>query len=100
MPIEEVVKKQIIELISQSRKLKFEDEYHQALSSEQVQECSGWLAAAMHIVEVVCPNSESAYRKRAEKIAERQSGWAIQSDVGEFGFLLTNLYTLISLIST
>lgn len=93
MPVEDAVRNQITSLIERSRQLKVGDrEYDQALSAEQIQECSGWMASALHVVHLVCPNPENAYRKRAEKIAGKDSGWTINSDVGEFGFLLSALY--------
>jgi len=93
LPVEDAVKNQITSLIERSRQLMVGDsEYGQALSAAQKQECSAWMASALHVVHLVCPNTENAYRKRAEKIAGKNSGWAINSDVGEFGFLLSALY--------
>ena len=92
MPVEENIKHQIISLIDRSRNLKIGDaDYGQARSEDQVQECSGWIASALNVVQLVCPNPENAYRKRAERIASEESGWAINKDVGEFASLLTEL---------
>lgn len=92
MPVEENIKKQIVSLIDRSRNLKVGDsEYNQARLAGQVQECSGWIASALNIVQHVCPTPDNAYRKRAEKIANKESGWAINRDVGEFACLLTEL---------
>lgn len=93
MRVEEHIKAQITDLIGRAGNLKNGDpEYNQARSANQVQECSGWMASALNVVQLVCPTSENAYRKRAERIASRESGWAINEDVGEFACLLTELH--------
>jgi len=92
LPVEENIKKQISNLIERSVSLKVGGpEYSQAQSAGQVQECSGWMASALNVVQLICPNSENAYRKRAEQIANKESGWMINADVGEFACLLTEL---------
>lgn len=92
MPVEENIKKQITSLINRSRNLKVGDsEFNQSRSAEQVQECSGWIVSALNIVQLICPIIENAYRKRAEKIASKESGWNINQDVGEFACLLAEL---------
>jgi len=92
VPIEENIKIRIINLIERSKNLKVgDDTYHQALSNDQLQECSGWIASALNVVQLVCPNPENAYRKRAERIASKKSGWDNNLHVGEFSFLLIEL---------
>jgi len=92
MPVEENIKKQITSLIDRSRSLKVGDsEFNQSRSAEQVQECSGWIVSALNIVQLICPIIENAYRKRAEIIASKESGWNINQDVGEFACLLAEL---------
>lgn len=92
MPVEEHIQRQIIDLIDRSRGLKSGDaEYGQATSANQVQQCSGWITSALNTVELVISNPENAYRKRAMKIANKESGWNINDDVGEFACLLIEL---------
>jgi hypothetical protein len=91
MTIEEAVAKRLQELVRDSQALSRADEHGQASSDEQLQACSGWLAAGLNIVQILCPNESNAYRMRAEKIAARDSGWIINRDVGEFAILLQNL---------
>ena len=58
---------------------------------DQIQECSGWIASALNIVQLVCPTPKNAYRQRAERISNKVGGWDINKDVGEFTSLLTEL---------
>ena len=93
MAIEENIINQIKSLIDRSKNLKIGDpKYGQVRNENQLQECSGWIASALNVVQLVCPNPEHAYRKRAEKIESRNSGWGIHRDVGEVASLLNELY--------
>jgi hypothetical protein len=96
MTIEEAVSKRLQDLIDEAESLRRGDENGQANDEEQIQRCSGWLVSALNIVQILCPNESNAFRKRAERIAERSSGWAINNDVGEFAALLINLARDIS----
>lgn len=92
MPVDDAVRNHIIDLIERSQKLKVGDnKYGHVRSSDQAQECSGWMASALNIVQLVCPNFENAYRKRAERIADKEHGYSINNAVGEFSFLLIDL---------
>lgn len=92
MPVEENIKQKISELIERANKLKVGDEeFNESLSAEQVQECSGWMASALNVVQIVCPSIENAYRKRAEQIADKKTRWSINGNVGEFSHLLLEL---------
>lgn len=73
MAIEENIINQIKSLIDRSKNLKIGDpEYGQVRNENQLQECSGWIASALNVVQLVCPNPEHAYRKRAEKNREQE----------------------------
>ncbi len=51
-----------------------------------------WLDCfSFNVVQLVCTNHENAYRKRAERIASKESGWSINEDVGELASLLAEL---------
>jgi len=91
MTIEEAVLKRLQGLVDEANRLRQTDEHGQALSDEQLQECGGWMASALNIVQILCPNDSNAFRKRAEEIAVRKSGWGAPGDVGEFTALLKNL---------
>jgi|ERR1019366_5402323 hypothetical protein len=91
MTIEEAVAIRLNDLIKEAESLRRGDQNGQANDEEQIQRCSGWLVSALNIVQILCPNESNAFRKRAERIAKRSSGWAINNDVGEFAALLINL---------
>ena len=91
MAIEEAVAKRLRNLIREAETLRHGDENGQAYDDNQMHQCSGWLTSALNIVQILCPNESNAFRKRAEEIADRKSGWMINSDVGEFSALLLNL---------
>jgi hypothetical protein len=91
MAIEEAVAKRLRNLIDEAETLRRGDDNGQAYDDNQIHQCSGWLTSALNIVQILCPNESNAFRKRAEEIADRKSGWMINSDVGEFSALLLNL---------
>ncbi len=91
MSIEIAVANRLQELVESADLLRRTDAHGQAYNEEQLQECSGWLTSALNVVQILCPNESNAFRKRAEEICIRRSGWSTPSDVGEFKFLLANL---------
>lgn len=91
MTIEEAVAKRLRDLVNEAESLRLGSERGQVYDEEQLQRCAGWLASALNIVQILCPNESNAFRKRAEEIAARKSGWVVHADVGEFGALLHNL---------
>lgn len=91
MSIEEAVLKRLQGLVDESGRLRQTNEHGQAHSDEQLQECGGWMASALNIVQILCPNNSNAFRKRAEEISARKSGWCAPGDVGELTELLKNL---------
>ena len=91
MTIEEAVLKRLQELVDEAGRLRQTDEHSQAHCDEQLQECGGWMASALNIVQILCPNDSNAFRKRAEEISARKSGWSAPGDVGELTELLRNL---------
>ena len=91
MTIEEAVLKRLQGLVEEGTHLRKTNEHGQADSEEQLQECGGWIASALNIVQILCPNNSNAFRKRAEEISARESGWCAPSDVGELTALLKNL---------
>lgn len=88
MPIEESIAERINELIHDSIPLSAPLDLK---DHRRLQLCSGWMASALNIVQIVCPNETNAYRKKAEEIASRDSMWAAINDVGEFAAILSNL---------
>jgi hypothetical protein len=88
---EEAVAKRLQDLVEEAESLRRGTVLGRAFDEEQMQQCAGWLASALNIVQILCPNDSNAYRKRAEEIAARKSGWFVVGNVGEFMTLLQNL---------
>ena len=91
MSIEEAVAKRLQDLVKEAESLRRGNENGQTYDDDQLQKCAGWLASALNIVHILCPNDSNAFRKRAEDIAARKSGRVVNGDVGEFMALLQNL---------
>jgi len=91
MTIEDAVLKRLQGLVDEANHLRQANEHGQAHSDAQLQECGGWMASALNIVQILCPNDSNAFRKRAEEISARKSGWCAPGDVGELAALLRNL---------
>ncbi len=91
MPIEQTTKERIEELVTEAQSLCQGDEYGKASSEAHFYECKGWLAAALNVVQLVIPAPANAYRKLAEEIVTRQSGYLVPRSVGELSSLLRNL---------
>lgn len=91
MTIEEGIAKRLQGLVEEAETLRRGNDHGQANDDDQLQNCAGWLASALNIVQILCPNESNAFRKRAEEIAARNSGWLVVGDVGEFMALLKNL---------
>lgn len=91
MSIEDAVSKRLQELANEAVGLRRGDAVGQVFDDKQLQDCGGWLVSALNIVQILCPSDSNAFRKRAEEIVARKSGWRINNDVGEFAALLKNL---------
>ena len=91
MTIEDSVVVRITDLLARAAELRYGNEYGQARSAQHAQDCKGWLAAAVNIVQVIIPDPTSGYRKMAETIALRDHGYTIPGEVGELASLLENL---------
>lgn len=91
MAIEQALSKRMASLIADAEHLRRGNENGQVRSDEHLEECVGWIAAALNVVYIACPNEGNAYRKRAEVIAARPVGYTVQGAVGELAALLKNL---------
>lgn len=91
MAVEEILVERIKEVIASGQELRRGNEYDQVFSQDHVQKCVAWFAPAQNIIELVCPNPESSYRKRAEAIANSRRGLMTHTAVGEFTDLLSHL---------
>lgn len=91
MTVEDRVVARIGELVREAERLGRGNEYGQVFNDRHKEECGGWITAALNAVQLVCPNPENAYRKRAEALAARHAGYTVQTVVAELAFVLRNL---------
>lgn len=61
------------------------------VSQTDVRECRAWITSALNLVGILCPDETNPYRKRADEIAQRESGYLLPDDVYEFRCLLQAL---------
>ena len=90
MPIEDKIILRIHDLIENGNYLRRGNQSGQQLNDRHGEQCVAWMAPAENIVQMICPNPVSAYRKRVDLIT-RPSGLMIPSRVGEFTDLLNYL---------
>jgi len=91
MAIEDDVVEKVNDLVAEAHSLSRGNEYDQVRSEAHLQECQGWIASALNVVQLIVPDPSGAYRKLAERIAGREAGCGINGHVGEFSHLLQNL---------
>lgn len=61
------------------------------VSETDVRECRAWITSALNLVGVLCPDETNPYRRRADEIAQRDSGYLLPDDAYEFRCLLQAL---------
>jgi hypothetical protein len=93
MPIEDAVARRFERLLEEGDRLRRGTSIGQALSRDHRQECVGWISAALNAVQLACPDSANAYRKKAEEIGSQSSGWMIPTRVGELVQIIKNLFS-------
>lgn len=91
MAIEEAVVGRINELLAEAQSLRQGTEHGQVRSEDQAQQCKGWMAAALNVVQLIITDPASGYRKMAEELAARKWGYVINQGVGELAQVLANL---------
>jgi hypothetical protein len=96
MQIETAIKRRIVDLLEQAEALTVTNEHGQARSQRQLNECSGWLAAAVNIASLACGNPEHPYAKQAQEFANSEYGWTIPAGVGGLAALLRQMDADIS----
>jgi len=89
--IEEAVVGRINELVVEAQSLRQGTEEGAIRSQAQAQQCKGWIAAALNVVQLVIPDPDSSYRKIAEELAARNWGYVIHNGVGALAQVLSNL---------
>jgi len=91
MAVEDIVKEKIRNLIQEAQTLRQGNEHGQVRSDQHLQQCVGWIAAALNVVQLVVSDPQNAYRKRPDEIGGRKAGYSVQHHVGEFSALLESL---------
>ncbi len=91
MAIEELFAERFRTLISEGQYLRRGGTHGTVISYDHQEKCSGWIGAAGHIVQLVCPNPKNMYRVKSEEIASRKIDNFTNSAVGEFTELLVRL---------
>jgi hypothetical protein len=82
------VKQQLEKLIAEVPVLFDWDESGKPKPNAQVNRhgCHGWMIAAQHVVELTCPSSDAAYRKRLDAIVDEWTRLARQGHAGSLDY--------------
>ena len=91
MTIEAALAKRLSMLVEEAKPLRVGDSQGGVRSDEHLAQCSGWMAAAINVVQLACPNPTSAYWMKAHAIATKEYGYTLQRGVAEMAELLRNL---------
>lgn len=94
MAIEDRVNTRLSKLIEEGDQLSVGGgEFGLCRDQKHVQDCVGWIAAADHVVRLICPSSSNAYRSRTQQIVEGsgKSDATMNHRVGELTALLGRL---------
>lgn len=91
MAVEEKIVGRVNQLIQEAQSLRQGTQHGQVRSQQQAEQCKGWLAAALNIVQIIVTDPNAGYRKTAEKIAATEWGYVINEGVGEMSHVLANL---------
>lgn len=90
MPIDNRISERVNTLIEESRKIR-DGIFDDRVSETDIGECRAWITSALNAVSVLSPDENNPYRKRADEIAQRNSGYLLPNDVYEFCCLLQSL---------
>ena len=92
MPMEKDIRARLQQLLDQSACLSQGNEYGQCTDRKQMQACSAWLTAAQNLVHLICTESNTPYRSKADRITlGNHPGYMINQSVGELAAVLTAL---------
>jgi len=92
MNLEENISMSLDRLIKEGQRLRRGNYKHnRVISTTHKEECSGWIASTINIIELITSGLSKAYIDRSKKIAEKDYGYIINQQVGELTSLLENL---------
>lgn len=69
-------------LINEGNELKIGNKYNEIKSDMHQQQCHAWIASALHTMQLIFPNKDSAYQKRFSGITSLDGGSIINQQVG------------------
>jgi hypothetical protein len=90
MSIVERSRARLINLYDESQYLRRGDSNGQVLIGNMPL-CSAWLTATQNLVHQLVASPENPYRKKIDRIAEADHGYAVNDAVGELGEVLLNM---------
>ena len=70
MAVEEKIKSRITQLIAEGGPFRQANEFGQHISDLHVEASYAWVVAALHVVRLVCPDAENAYRQTADHLVQ------------------------------
>jgi hypothetical protein len=91
MTIEAAIEKRLSTLAAEAQQLRIGNQHGGVRSDDHQAQCSGWMAAALNVAQLACPNPKSAYWLKAQAISEKEYGYTLHRGVAEMAELLKNL---------
>jgi len=91
MIIEKAILSRLNELIAEGRSMRTGNVYDRVKSQSHAEQCKGWIASALHIVQLIFIDPSSSYRKLTENITSQDYGNGINNAVGEITEILQNV---------
>ena len=91
MSIDGDIRTRLRHLLNESTHLAQGNEHGQCTGLTQMRACSAWLTAAQNLVHLICTDSNSPYRSKADRVALGDHGFMIHEGVGELAAVLKAL---------
>ncbi|PTQ85892.1 hypothetical protein C8R28_101273 [Nitrosomonas ureae] len=91
MPIESKILDRINSLLGESDSLKRGNDHGQVRSEEHRQQCAEWITSAINLIQLLCENSGSSYRVRADHVVGNGINFCAHDQVGEIAAVLKAL---------
>jgi len=89
--IEQRLRDRIWALIQEGSHLSHHPYSDAAIDEQKRADCSGWMTSAQNAVHIACPNPDSVYRQKADRLADQGWGYMIHTGVQEMAAVLLNL---------
>jgi hypothetical protein len=89
--VEQKIRDRIVALVQDGDQIAIDDTHDQARNQARANACIGWIAAANHIIALVCPSPTHPYREASERTTKQWYGFSANRGVGELTSLLKQL---------